>query len=167
VVVQNNSATIVYLLPDSTHQFRLAYVLPDGRRSTLSEAASGKTWAEDSNYDGLPDDWQSKFWGATAGSWPGAALDSDNDGATNLQELLAGTDPTNAASVLRARMLATSQGPRLEWNTETGCLYQVQSQDAAQAWVSLGPPRFAAGSADSIPVDAGQNVALYRVIRVR
>ena len=167
VIAENNSALIVSLQPDSTHLFRLAYVLADGRRSPVSDSASGKTWGEDANFDGLPDDWQVKFWGADSTKWPGGAVDSDGDGATNVQELLAGTNPIDADSVLRARMLSTSQGPRLEWNTEAGCIYQVQAQNADRTWGSIGTPRFAAGTTDSIPVDGDKTVALYRVIRVR
>jgi hypothetical protein len=114
----------------------------------------------------LPDDWQARFW-AGAAAWPGAAADTDGDGASNLQELLAGTDPTDAESVLRVAILATSQGPRLEWTTEPGCIYQIQLHNAEGGWASVGTPRFAAGSTDSIAVDADQSVALYRVIRVR
>ncbi len=165
VVAENNSAIIVSLPPESTHNVRLAYLLADGRRSALSEAGTGMTWAEDLNYDGLPDDWQSRFW--PGGEWPGAAADTDGDGASSLQELLAGTDPTAAESVLRVTMLGTSQGPRLEWTTEPGCIYQVQLHSPETGWGSVGTPRFAAGRTDSIAVDADKSVALYRVIRVR
>ena len=64
-------------------------------------------------------------------------------------------------------MITTPQGPRLEWNTEVGCIYQVQSQSDEPVWVSLGTPRFAAGKVDSIPVDGNKAIGLYRVIRVR
>ena len=167
IVVENNATVVTSLAPNSTHGFRLAYVLTDGRKSPLSTAGTGKTWSEDDNFDALPDDWQSQFWGANVASWPSAASDSDGDGATNLQELLAGTDPSDSESVLRVKMTPTTQGPRLEWNTEAGCIYQVQVQAETQAWISVGTPRFAAGGTDSIPVDSGKVMAIYRVIRLR
>jgi len=167
LVVENNSAVIVSLQPDSTHNAKLAYLLPNGPTSAVSQAGTGKTWAEDANYDGLPDDWQARSFGADPSKWPSANVDSDGDGASNLQELLAGTDTADNASVLRVRILSTSQGPRLEWNTEPDYIYQVQLQGGDVAWVSIGTPRFAAGKSDSIPLTGDQSVALYRVIRLR
>lgn len=46
----------------------------------------------DSDGDGLPDWWESKY--ATGLTDPSAILDPDRDGATNLAEYKAGTDPT-------------------------------------------------------------------------
>jgi hypothetical protein len=167
VVADNDSATVVGLQPASTHSFQLAYVLADGRVSPLSAPASGTTWGEDNNFDGLPDDWEAKYFGNDPSKWPSANADSDGDGATNLQEFLAGTDPTDPNSVLRTRMLTTSQGPRLEWSTQPGNIYQVQVQGATPGWTSIGTPRFAADQTDSIPLITDQSVALFRVIRVR
>ena len=48
----------------------------------------------DADADGLPDEWEKKF-GLNAGDAADAALDSDGDGFTNLEEFLAKTDPTD------------------------------------------------------------------------
>lgn len=153
--------------PGSTHTFQLGIVLSDGRTSPLSATASGKTWGRDDNFDGLPDDWQTTYWGSDKGLWPAASADSDGDGARNVDEFLAGTHPDNADSVLRMSMIETNQGYRLTWNTVAGSLYQVQYSIDFSAWTNLGDVRFASGTVDSIPIGELNQIKYYRVIRVR
>jgi hypothetical protein len=167
VNVVGNMYSLTQLAAGSTYTFRLAYRLADGRASPVSKAAAGTTWNEDDNFDGLPDDWQGRYWGSNVGNWPAVNEDSDGDGATNLQEFLAGTDPTSAESVLRTFITSTSQGWRLNWNTQPGLIYQVQTSTNASSWTNLGTPRFAAGETDAIPVEGGSEVSLYRVLRLR
>ena len=52
----------------------------------------------DTDSDGLPDDWELTYFGSTTGA--SATTDSDGDGMNNWQEYVAGTSPTNRASVL-------------------------------------------------------------------
>jgi hypothetical protein len=164
--VTNALSFVFHSLPGTSHSFRLAYKLSDGRTSPISESATGVTWGEDADFDGLPDDWQQRYWGV-ASERPGPAVDSDGDGATNLQEFLAGTDPTDASSVLRTRVISSSQGWRLEWNTQPGFIYQVQGSTDINTWNNVGTPRFAAGGTDSIAVETNSEVSLYRVLRIR
>ena len=57
----------------------------------------------------MPDDWETTH--GLDPSWAGdAALDSDQDGLSNLAEFLAGTDPRNPASVLRLRAAVGAGG---------------------------------------------------------
>jgi hypothetical protein len=153
--------------PGSTHYFALVYVLADGGRSASSSVASGTTWGVDENFDGLPDDWQARHWGAAPSGWPPPTADSDGDGANNLQEFLAGTNPADAQSVLRLSWMSTPLGTRLAWNTEPGFVYQVQVSRDLKAWQNLGALRFAPGKQDSISASQEDGSALYRVIRVR
>ena len=79
---------------------------------------AGEVWSEtnpldaDTDNDGLPDGWESRFGfnaldegfvtfdGSTANVENGASGDPDGDNLTNLQELLAGTDPRTNNSVI-------------------------------------------------------------------
>ena len=70
----------------------------DGDRvSNLDEVTQGTNplLAADTNSNGLPDDWETFFFGAI-GQNPNA--DSDSDGWSNIQEFQAATNPTNADS---------------------------------------------------------------------
>lgn len=157
----------------STHTFRIAYVFSGGTRSQLSPSATGRTWSDD-NYgkdgipDGLPDDWQTTYWGTKPGAWPSPAIDSDGDGASNYQEYLAGTNPRDSNSVLRTWATASRFGRRLNWNTQPGFVYQVQnSADITSSWMNFGAARFAAGATDSLAVPGAAMAEYYRVLRVR
>jgi hypothetical protein len=46
----------------------------------------------------------------------------------------------------------SSQGLFLNWNTEPGLIYQIQTSTDLKNWTELGTPRFASGAIDSIYV---------------
>jgi hypothetical protein len=144
------------LTPSAAHSFQVAYTTTGGRQSPLSAPASGTTWSGLS-WGGIPYEWMGVYFGPNDMTWPSPTADSDHDGANNLQEFLAGTNPTNAASVLRVWLASTPQGLFLSWNTQPGLTYEVQAKtNMAQAtWSNLGSPRYAAGTNDSIYVPAG------------
>jgi hypothetical protein len=155
------------LAPGTSHSYALAFVLTDGKRSEKSLPTTGRTWGADENEDGLPDDWQLQHFGSKVALWPRANNDSDGDGASDGQELLAGTDPNDPNSVLRVRIVPSPQGRRLQWNTQSGAVYQVQSSTDFVGWQNLGTPRFAAGTIDSVLLSNSSGAAFYRVIRVQ
>jgi hypothetical protein len=165
VVVSANLALVGGFAPGTTHSFRLAYVLADGRRSVLSGAATGTTWGVDTNGDGIPDDWQQLYWGKEG--WPAADSDSDGDGASDYSEFMAGTNPLDADSVLRSRLVAAGGQFWVQWNTQPGLVYQVQSSENLRDWLDYGPPRFAVGSIDSVLTDGTARSNYYRVVRIR
>jgi hypothetical protein len=167
VPVAANHWAVSQLAAGSTHTFRLAYLTKSGERSPLSDPATGRTWGEDGNFDGLPDDWQAAAWGNDEAGWPSPDVDSDGDGATNRQEFLAGTDPKDPQKVLRLNWRTDGRGTSLGWNAEKGCIYQVQVSPDLKKWENVGAPRFAAGTTDSVPVSRADRKAMYRVIRVR
>jgi Tol biopolymer transport system component len=84
----------------------------------------------DSDGDGIPDWWMMKYFGHTTGRADDHSLasdDADGDGASNLQEYLAGTDPTNPNSVFRLSAAAPANSTiSLSWPAVPGKSYQVQ-----------------------------------------
>jgi hypothetical protein len=106
------------------------------------------------------------YFGSDVFSWPSPYADSDGDGVSNLNEFLAGTNPLDPNSALRIRLQPTLQGLYLNWNTQPGLIYQIQSSTDLHTWSNFGSPRFAAGTVDSTYV-GGKSAGYYRVIRVR
>jgi len=82
----------------------------------------------DTDHDGMDDDWEMAYFGTLARDGTG---DFDNDGRTDLQEFLAGTDPTSDGSVLRVLTLSSlgAGGTRVIWSASPGKSYRVQFKD--------------------------------------
>ncbi|MDB6029672.1 MAG: hypothetical protein JWM16_10 [Verrucomicrobiales bacterium] len=156
------------LQPSSSHTFRIAYHFGSGQVSALSPPATGLTWGEDLNHDGVPDDWQSRFWPELAiGAWPPGYEDSDGDGVSNYGEFLAGTDPRDASSVLKIKISFGQRERRLTWTARQGTIYQVQVSNNFETWSNFGAPRLAAGTSDSVVLSTAPASAYYRVVVVQ
>jgi hypothetical protein len=154
-------------LPSTTHSIKYRYVLSDGRVSPFSEVASATTWGKDSNSDGLPDDWQAKYFGPVAAFWPSPDKDSDGDGVSDRNEYLAGTDPTNPEDALRLVLGAGPSGPVISWNAKPGATYRVQYSSDLNGWQNLSEPAFAVESTLTQTVPANVGALYFRVIRLR
>jgi hypothetical protein len=84
----------------------------------------------DTDGDGLPDTWEAAYPGAA-----NPAFDADLDGVSNLQEYLAGTNPTNAASNFK---LTLSGAGMLSFDAVSNKTYTVQQTGALdEPWTKL------------------------------
>jgi hypothetical protein len=68
------------------------------------------TMLPDFDGDGISDDWETNYFGNvnTTNNASNALDDSDGDGMSNRDEYIAGTNPTNALSVLKIVLTATN-----------------------------------------------------------
>jgi hypothetical protein len=79
----------------------------------------------DADRNGINDDWEVQYFGHM-GIDPNA--DPDGDGLSNLQEYLAGTNPTNSASTLAITSItATGDDLWVSWLAAYGKSYVVQT----------------------------------------
>ena len=93
---------------------------------------------EDSDDDGLPDDWEMAYFNTLSRDGSG---DFDGDGISDAQEFQIGTDPTNQGSVLRVIRLqqAGKNQFNIFWAAVPGRSYAVQAQIAIDhgGWATL------------------------------
>ena len=75
----------------------------------------------DGDADGMLDGWEIDNFGSTEAGLPG--VDSDGDGALNIDESIAGTQPTNAASFFRIEQVSATG---LSWTAVAGRIYSVE-----------------------------------------
>ncbi len=97
------------------------------------------TMIPDFDGDGIADAWEAAYFGnASTNSNANALLDPDGDGMTNLDEYRAGTNPTNAASLLKIVFAATN-GTALSFVAQTNLSYSIQWRTnlIAPTWTNL------------------------------
>ncbi len=78
-------------------------------------------WQPDSDDDGIPDSWENLYFGSSTGANPETVC---SNGINTVREAyIAGLNPNNPQSALRAAMLFNGQ--LLDWNTVSGRVYSV------------------------------------------
>ena len=127
----------------------------------------------DADANGLPDWWELKYFGHLTGTAPEA--DPDGDGANNLAEWLAGTDPTSAASSFRIfSAVRIGNDVRVSWSTVGGHGYVLQFttfgiSTAPANFVDLSPVIPVGGTSEGttnyLHVGGATNVAGYYRVR--
>jgi len=92
----------------------------------------------DNNTNQIADTWEANYFGA--GSNVVADADADGDGVGNLDEYIAGTDPTNGYSFLWVESIPGSNEFHLAWYTEPDRTYIVSGTTnlTADTWVQVG-----------------------------
>lgn len=87
---------------------------------------------DDTDSDGLPDDWELEY---LKGLAEGATDDPDGDGATHWMEYLAGTDPRDPSSVLKVTKEGPAGGPVvLSFPIVAGRSYRVERSTDTANW---------------------------------
>ena len=121
------------------------------------------TTLPDTDHDGLPDDWETLYFGSVVGG--AAGTDSDGDGLTNVQEYTAGTNPTNAASFLKVD-LTPGASTTLKFGAEPNKTYTIQyATQVSGPWLPLASVLAKSTSrVETVedPVSAGSR--FYRVV---
>jgi hypothetical protein len=125
----------------------------------------------DSNANGLPDAWERIYFGAL-GVNPDA--DADEDGMSNREEYLAGTNPTNATDRLRITAFSGPPGGTnvsLSWSSVATRFYAIQKTIdlAVPAWTDSGLGLISPGGSFTTRAfnDTNATVRLYRVEALR
>jgi hypothetical protein len=119
----------------------------------------------DANRNGLPDAWESAYPTAT-----NPALDTDNDGSTNLEEYQAGTDPTDPASVLRIESIHVGESVTVEFPAVSNKTYTVQYTDDFNPieWLTLADVLPRSSNRTEVVIDpVSRNQRHYRVVTPR
>ncbi|HSU57474.1 MAG TPA: hypothetical protein VLT36_25760 [Candidatus Dormibacteraeota bacterium] len=121
----------------------------------------------DYNFDGLDDMFQRKYFFPFTQTNAGPNSDPDHDGMNNYAEYVAGTIPTNAASVLKLQSTTTAaSGTTVRWQSVTGKKYQVMSRTniILGSWQNVGGTYTASNTtAQLLDTTATNGVRFYRL----
>ena len=127
----------------------------------------------DTNGDGLPDSWQMLYFNSANSTNAPPGADPDGDGASNLEEYLAATDPMNGNSVLRITAFTPSsltQTYALTFPTLLRHYYQVQRSTnlVSDRWRGFTNSVYGTGAAVPMNGTIGTNrpIEYFRILHV-
>ena len=118
------------------------YTTPAPQTLTLSVGGTllfeGRYGITDSNGNEIADSWELHYFG-TVGPHP-STLDTDLDGMSDLGEFLAGTDPTQASSVLRLLPVVVHPSGTVDvsWSSVADRGYRLMSSTDLSQWSPVG-----------------------------
>lgn len=128
-----------FVAPNYPTQRNYRVVVRNPANSTgLGSLFASVTVAADTDGDGLPDPWETRY-GFPTNSPPAVNQDSDQDGMSDVEEYLAGTNPTNAASLLKLDLIIETNVTALRFTAMSNRTYSVQFTDSLSGspWQSL------------------------------
>lgn len=138
-----NVSSAVWKTPDTpatNYQLRLRHMI--GTNASAWVQTSPLIVSADTDGDGLPDAWETKYFTNTI--FATGTTDRDGDGASDLAEFHAGTLPNNASSVFRLTSLQLG-GPTnvLQWSSVSNRAYLVEFAPhiTNAIWTTLGSER--------------------------
>jgi len=130
---------------------------------------NGGTGVQDADGDGMPDDWETDHFDGTDVPGGGAAEDWDKDGSCNLDEWVAGTDPTDASSVLAVSSINASLDSTitLRWHSVSSKYYSIlKTTDLTAGFDQIEAANIPATPPEnSYTIDRGQaQCTFYRIV---
>ena len=153
----------ICILPDKS----IGVLFEKDNYSRITFARVEEAWlmnpSVDADGDGMPDAWES-----LQGLNPAindAASDADGDGASNESEYAAGTDPREAASLLRIERFEA--GSTLEWRSVPGRSYAVEQSSDLVEWGTVPGSGLMLASAATTKVTLQPSLSQARFYRVK
>ena len=122
----------------------------------------------DSDANGLPDRWEQTYFGAIQGAT--ATNDPDADGADNLSEWVAHTDPTNSKSRLTISAIQrTLTATTLTFDGSQDRFYRIYAAESlpTNAWTLLTSNSFTGANGPTLWSDTNITSVANRFYRIR
>jgi hypothetical protein len=134
----NNFPDLVITNCQSNGTFRVTVGNLAGTAGSLPSGGVPLTVLRDFDGDGMADNWETNYPGFSTNTAADAMLDFDGDGMINRDEFLAGTNPTDALSLLKI-ILSTTNATTLQFVAQTNIGYTVQGRTnlTVGSWLNL------------------------------